>query len=274
MDDYIIAINTGQIEPIKFFDRFLLEYENLYTYDTNNFQDEPYGIVYMVINTINNKKYVGVSIHSFKQRYHGNMPLNTHNKHLKRSIEEYGIENFKIIEEYAIGYSKEHLDYLEDEIIVNFNLINPSFGYNKKRGGSNGTPGDEAKKKNSESHKGKGMGEDNGFYGKHHTAENREEQSRRMSGENNPMYGKGYLVSGSKNPRARAVVCIEDSSIVFYTIDDAAKWCGVSRKTIHNSINGKAKAGVGKHPETGMRLHWLYYEDFLVLVEENELLRF
>ena len=95
-----------------------------------------------------------------------------------------------------------------------------------------------------------------------------------MSGENNPRYGKGYLVSGSKNPRARAVVCIEDSSIVFNTIDDAAKWCGVCRQTIYNSINDKAKAGVGKHPEMGVKLHWLYYEDFLDLVEENELLRF
>lgn len=56
MDDYIVAVNTNQIEPIELFDRFLSEHENLYTYDTNNFQDEPYGIVYMVVNNINNNK--------------------------------------------------------------------------------------------------------------------------------------------------------------------------------------------------------------------------
>ncbi len=105
-----------------------------------------YGVIYLVVNTVNNKIYVGQTVGTFKSRYRGNI-LNTHNEHLKRSINKYGIENFYICEEYKVAYSKEELDYLEDLYIVMFDTMDSKKGYNKKGGGSNGRLSEETKEK-------------------------------------------------------------------------------------------------------------------------------
>ena len=72
-----------------------------------------YGYIYLIRNKINNKLYIGQTINNFDKRYANNIILNTHNKHLKSSLEKYGIDNFIIIKEFDKASSKEELDLLE-----------------------------------------------------------------------------------------------------------------------------------------------------------------
>ena len=96
---------------------------------------ERYGVIYLIINSINNKIYVGQTTISFEKRYFNDLSSNTHNSHLKRAIEKYGIENFNIIEEFQICYSKEELDNAEKLLIALYRTNENEFGYNKTIGG-------------------------------------------------------------------------------------------------------------------------------------------
>lgn len=87
--------------------------------------------------------------------------------------------------------------------------------------------------------------------GKHLTEEHKQKLSNKTRDEN--------------NPRARAVICLETLQ-VFNTIKEAKQWSGCS--AIVAQINGRCKSS-GKHPETGEKLHWMYYEDWLKLQENK-----
>ena len=120
-----------------------------------------YGIIYMVRNKVNNKIYFGQTTRSFKERYEGSI-RNTKNKHLRNAIEKYGLDNFEIVEEFDVAFSKEELDELEKLYIGMYDTTNSEFGYNKMSGGYNGKPNDEVRKILSERQK----GELNWNYGK------------------------------------------------------------------------------------------------------------
>lgn len=99
--------------------------------------EEHYGVIYKITNNINRKCYIGQTIkkNGFDERYSHNIKKNTHNKHLKRSIEKYGIDNFTIEKEFDIGYSKDELNQKEFEYIEEFKSNEPEYGYNIKVGG-------------------------------------------------------------------------------------------------------------------------------------------
>ena len=76
-------------------------------------EKEIYGIIYLIKNKINNKIYIGQTTQDggFDRRYHTKDGIkDTHNEHLRNSINKYGIENFYINKEFDIAYSKEELD--------------------------------------------------------------------------------------------------------------------------------------------------------------------
>lgn len=232
---------------------------------------QPYGIIYMIRNDINGKIYFGLTTEEkgFRGRYKsGRWWEYTDNDHLRKSAKKYGKENFTVVEQFDIGYSKEELNLLEDLYICMYNTINPNFGYNKRRGGSNGklnytskqkisekTKGElnpmygkkhteESKQKISQELKGKYSGEKSVHYGKKHSEERRQKQSERqkvsMLGESNPMYGKKHkdetrkLFSqqrkGNTNS-AKKVVCINTGEI-FNSAKEAAQYFGL----VHGSI--------------------------------------
>lgn len=144
---------------------------------------EKYGIIYKVRNKVNNKVYIGQTTHEegFDGRYNNNLEKYTHNQHLKRSINKYGIDNFEIDKEFDVAYSKEELDKLEIMYIDKYNCCNPNFGYNDKLGGESGKHTERVKLKIS------------------HIAK----AQKRWVGENNPRYKKGYEVTGALNPAKR-----------------------------------------------------------------------
>lgn len=94
-------------------------------------------------------------------------------------------------------------------------------------------------------------GEDSPHYGHKHTEETKQKLSeiRKEKG----------LSKGDKNPNAKAVICLETLD-VFTTVKEAIKWCGSG--AIGLQIKGERKSA-GKHPITGQKLHWMYYDEYL-----------
>lgn len=151
-------------------------------------------IIYMVRNKINNKIYFGQTRRSFNARYKYNFPQNTHNKHLKHSIEKYGWENFEVIEEFDKAETQEELNKLENLYIKMWSTHNPKYGYNKTMGGETCVFTDETIEKIRNIRKGKFLGEENYFYGRKHTEKTKrilsEKMKGRFVGEKSPCYGK------------------------------------------------------------------------------------
>lgn len=141
-----------------------------------------YGQVYMILNKINNKKYIGQTIgeNVLLDRYKNNIEKNTFNNHLKSSISKYGFENFEI-STLCFCDSKEELNSKEQYYIEQFNTINPAYGYNQHVGGCGGKHIDSIQKEINTKCK--------MFWDAH--PEYKERMSLLMSGDNNPMHIKG-----------------------------------------------------------------------------------
>ena len=117
-------------------------------------------------------------------------------------------------------------------------------------------------------------GEKGFWYGKHHSKESNLKRSEKLKGENNPMYGKKHseesIIKMSKNkkgkntgknhPKSKKIKCIETGEI-FDTATSAAKWCNLkSRSSMTICCNSEGNRTAGKHPLTGIPLHWEYVE--------------
>lgn len=93
-----------------------------------------YGYIYMILNKINGKKYVGQR-KSMKfchqDKYMGS------GKKLKCAIKHYGIENFeKLLVQYV--ETKEEANKQEEFWIAHYDTTNPEKGYNISKGGDGG----------------------------------------------------------------------------------------------------------------------------------------
>ena len=158
--------------------------------------------VYIHMNTINNKAYIGQTIYGndthlrWKNNGCGYLKRNSEGKFTQpafaNAIQKYGWDNFEHII-WANGLTLQEANYIEKLLIKLFDTTNPKYGYNLRSGGENSTLSDETKKKISKSRKGKYMGKNNPWYGKHPTEETRQKMRDNhadFSGENSPNYGK------------------------------------------------------------------------------------
>lgn len=136
---------------------------------------EYYGYVYVTINLINFKTYVGQHKSStFDNAYHGSGRI------YKRAVKKYGIKNFVT---YPLCWccSKAELDEYEKAYIRNFRKHGKAT-YNLASGGEGGA----------------GIhltGNKNPFYGRHHTKATRAKISamtKKRTGKLNPFYGKTF----------------------------------------------------------------------------------
>ena len=123
-------------------------------------------IVYMHINKINGKKYIGITCQKPSQRWRGGKGYK--NGAFANAIRKYGWNNF----EHKILYkhlSKKEACRKEIELIRKYETMNNEKGYNLCEGG-NVTTGyhftKEAKEKMSKSKKGMYIGKNNPMYGK------------------------------------------------------------------------------------------------------------
>lgn len=233
-----------------------------------------YGIIYMVRNTVNNKIYFGQTTKTFKERYNYSIK-NTKNQHLKNAIEKYGVDNFEIIEEFDIAYSKEELDGLEKLYIGVYNTTNSKFGYNKMDGGYNGKPNNEVRKKLSE----RQIGELNHNYGKETPQDVRDKISQTLKEryKTQEHHSKGIKLSeehkakvlpnllhdqtGSNNPSARAVYS-PTLKRKFDTVKQAEEFIG--KQGVGKCCNPKCKNKTCGETEDGVRVEWVYYDEWLM----------
>lgn len=147
-----------------------------------------YGIIYMITNKANGKKYIGQTIHCFKYRYSSGLYKSASNSHLKNAIKKYGEENFEINECFLTCDSKEELDRMEKALITTFRTFDPKYGYNKTHGGEGGVLTEETKRRLSEAF----SGEKNPFYGKTHDEETKKKIANRhyATGDEHYWFGK------------------------------------------------------------------------------------
>lgn len=95
--------------------------------------------IYKIINTINNKIYIGQTWRSIYKRFNEHCNINNKKKsaYLLNAIQKYGKENFKI-ELIMICHTQEIADYWEQYFIEYYNSNNRKTGYNIRDGGSKG----------------------------------------------------------------------------------------------------------------------------------------
>jgi hypothetical protein len=97
-------------------------------------------------------------------------------------------------------------------------------------------------------------------YGSHNEKVSQTRINKKLSkNEKNYFYGKKFY--GSNNGNAKAVICTTTGER-FETINDAVEWVGMKIQSgISMCCHGKQKHA-GKHPVTGEKLSWIFYENF------------
>ena len=141
-------------------------------------------IVYMHISP-SGKRYIGITSQEPKKRWNNGKGYK--GQIFYNAINKYGWDNIEHII-IAKELTKEEAEWLEIELIREFDTTNPSKGYNVTKGGegtSGYKPTDEQRQKHSE----RVSGENNPMFGRQHTEEWKQNMSERMSGESHPLYG-------------------------------------------------------------------------------------
>jgi len=115
--------------------------------------------VYVIINHVNGKLYVGQTGNDPKWRWNrhlrdASLPFNPRDLLVVRAIRKYGKRNFSVYFIPVSGRSQERLNFAEIDLINRLNTRSPS-GYNIKEGGSNGKHSKKTKNKMSRARKGK-----------------------------------------------------------------------------------------------------------------------
>lgn len=98
------------------------------------------GSIYLIINKINNKKYVGQTVQNVNVRFNSHCLKNSGCPKLRNAIQKYGKENFKIITLKVFACSDfetlhKQLDYWETWYIEYYHSVEQ--GYNCTYGGQN-----------------------------------------------------------------------------------------------------------------------------------------
>lgn len=244
--------------------------------------------VYMHINNFNNKRYIGQTSQNPLKRWDRGRSYVTSPK-FYNAIQKYGWDNFShiIVKE---GLTLEEANLLETSLIEQYHSKDDKFGYNIKDGGKNGQHSEETKRKIGQANhialQGKThsqewkdtiselfTGEGNPFFGHHHTEESKEKISKNRKGKcagiKHPMYGKKHtkeelekMSAHRQGKGGKKVICL-NSGEVFNTMMDAARWCGLKTSASIGQVcnhTGKQKTA-GKHPITGEKLAWEFYNE-------------
>lgn len=244
-------------------------------------------VVYMHKNKINGKLYIGQTSQPPLKRWDNGRGYETCSK-FYNAILKYGWDNFEHII-IKTNLTKDEADELEESLIELYQTRIDDFGYNIKAGGKNKSQSEETKRKIGEANKialkgshwseehkklisKKFSGENNPFYGKKHTEATKQKISEnrkgKCAGTEHPMYGKKHteedlkkMSENRKGKGGKKVICINTGEI-FNCMMDAARWCGLKTSASIGQVcnrTGKQKTA-GKHPVTGEKLYWKYYE--------------
>lgn len=205
--------------------------------------------IYIHINKINNKTYIGQTSQNPASRWREGEGYIGCPK-FYAAIQKYGWDNFEhiILKE---NLTSEEADYWECFYIKKYN--SQDNGYNLTSGGK---------------------------INKHYSQETIQKMKKAQLGNKNPMYGKRHSEQTKQKLRnialnlseeqrkkqsiaqSKKVQCIETGD-VFIGLKAAAKWCGLKNgSSISNYCRG-IKKSAGKHPITKQPLHWKYIDEVI-----------
>ena len=210
-----------------------------------------YGVVYLIWNMVNGKKYVGQTVKTVKERF---------NQHAKKkspignAIRKYGKENFR----YGVIVTcatKAELDNQEKYYIAMLKTKKP-YGYNRTDGGE-GTvgysPTPEHRAKLAVANLGKHLtpehcakisaavsGENHPFFGKHHTAQTRAKLATANIGKHHTTQTRSKMsVSHRSKSLFKNLLSELDKKQMTYSA--LAKLFGLSIASVSAKITGKVR---------------------------------
>lgn len=93
--------------------------------------------VYVITNIINNKVYIGQTNNPLLRwsQHKSNAKHNRSNQNITKAIIKYGVNNFKF-NIIASALNQNDVDFIEEQIIIQYDSRNPNCGYNIAIGGS------------------------------------------------------------------------------------------------------------------------------------------
>lgn len=221
----------------------------------------------------NGKVYIGITCQNPKERWRNGHGYRNNN-HFFKAIQKYGWNNI----EHKIVYknlTQQEAEEREKYLIYIFDSTNRKYGYNIQLGGSsNNKHSDKTKEKIRQANAGKKLTEEtkikisNSNKGKKGPVISKlakEKLSRERTGNGNPMYGKHHTEESrakirKNNKKSRKVVCLNNNK-VFNTAIEAAHWAQLKTSTHVIKCCKKQELFAGKHPDTGEKLAWRYYEE-------------
>ncbi|MFW5847598.1 MAG: GIY-YIG nuclease family protein [bacterium] len=110
------------------------------------------GLIYMITNLVNNKKYIGQTIRSIIRRIDDYKRGVGCNPYIIKAFNKYGFENFKF-EVIDTASNLSELNEKEIKYIIKYNTTNRNLGYNIEAGGKNSSASNETRKKLSKAKK-------------------------------------------------------------------------------------------------------------------------
>ena len=266
-------------------------------------QDNKKWCVYMHVNKINDKKYIGITSRDVEQRWRNGCGYCKDQPVFWNAIKKYGWDNFKheIIARDLSEYDAKQLEiHLIDKYKTNCRKYkNPEYGYNMTDGGD-GTTGrlhtEETKEKIRNAAIGRKaseetklmfsktrQGENNSFYGKHHTEETKKILSDKhkeylSNPENHGMYGKHHSEeSKRKNMEAQlkkeVVQLNKNGEFVaeFISINEASRCTGIPHLNISRCCRHIP------HHNTAGGYFWLFkseYDELLKMFNGFEIIQY
>ena len=222
--------------------------------------------VYMHISP-NNKRYIGLTSQIPEYRWNNGKGY-INNNYFSNAINKYGWDNFQHII-IAKGLDEEVAQWLEIELIKEWDSANRDKGYNISSGGYTVSEETREKIRNST------IGENNHFYGKTHTEETKKKMSENHAdfrGENHPQYGTHHsketlekisrsLKESKKfqnavNKQKISIICLTTKRI-FGSIKEASIFYNITKSRNAISLVCKGKRNyAGKF--NGKPLIWRY----------------
>lgn len=229
--------------------------------------------VYCITNQANGKRYVGVTVNGYENRFANHIWHSRKERSscraLHNAMRKYGQDAFRV-ELLQTADSWEHMNQLEREWIARLSTISPS-GYNLTDGGDAGTFSDETRRMMSDRLKGTTPSEKTRLALKHswddpvsrakRVATIREAMNRPDVKEATGARQRGKPKSEShvkalRKSRSKSVMCV-DTGQIFEAIVDAVRWVADTqcRPTANHS---KILRAMGSDQYTAYGYRWRY----------------
>lgn len=187
--------------------------------------------VYVHINKINRKVYIGITCQEVNRRWRNGNGYRG-NEYFYRAIKKYGWENFDHNVLFD-GLTKDEAEKIEVDLIKQYKATDKNHGYNIENGGNTN--------------------------GKH-SVETLEKMSNSQLGEKNHMFGK----TGDKNTLSKKVICLNNYE-VYGSAREAERIFGLS-KHVADVCNGKRRFCGDNN---GEKLIWMWHDEYKNMTKEE-----